>query len=278
MPKRSYVKKAVSTLGSLALTGYLGIMSSACKGSPTTPEPPPTPVTLNFEVYNHIKGYKNNFSKTTMSGDQVIIKVAELGVNDVDQQRIAIKEDGFGRLVRFSNIGEASFYAPKQSMNYDIVLFNAYPGVNYNWMDEKNSKLYQGKHSYTVCRKDYDGQTGPEEPWQEAFDQHNQALILGWIQWGYINRQPNAGSGDFSYGYGYCFGHMGIHQGYRVLIEQSLGGIGPLTIANEEIFENITCVDDIGGGAGSWEKIVAYTTGKLNEVGKHLFADVFAKE
>jgi hypothetical protein len=98
------------------------------------------------------------------------------------------------------------------------------------------------------------------------------------VQWGYINRQPSAGSGDFSYGYGYCFGGMGTHQGYRVLIEQSLTGIGPLRIANAEIFENITGVDDIGGGVGSNEIMTDNITGSLDDVGKHLFAYVFAKE
>jgi hypothetical protein len=249
----------------LTLSVCIALISSRCK-SPSSPEPPapppPVQVTLQFDVYNPIQGERGSFTKTAMSGDNIIIKVSELGVDDVDPQRIAIKEDNFGKLVKFSNTGEASFIAPRQDMYYDIVLFDAYEGVNYNWMDEKNSKLYLGKHSYVVYRKDYDGQAGPD---------------LGWIQWGYIDRRPNAGSGDFSYGYGYCYGYMGLHGGEWVRIEQSLTGTGPLTIATAEIFENITCTQNIGGGAGSWQIIIAQG-GILNEVGKRLFAYVFAKE
>ncbi|HJX05892.1 MAG TPA: hypothetical protein VJ461_04215 [Candidatus Nanoarchaeia archaeon] len=281
IPRRSFLKKTVSTLGSIALAGWIG-SGIGCKSStgPEPPEPVPVQVTLNFEVYNHIQGYKNQLTKTAMSGEPVAIRVGELGVSGVDQDRIAVKEDGFGKLVKFSNTGEAIFTAPKQSMNYDVILFNAYPGVNYNWMDEQDSQLYLEKRNYVVYRKDYDGQTGPETPWREAFDQHNEALNLGWIQWGRIDRQPSAGSGDFSYGYGYCFGGMGAHLGDHVLIEQSLTGPAPMGIANAEIFENITCVDDITGVSS--HKIITImggpNAGSLNEVGKHLLAYVFAKE
>jgi len=36
------------------------------------------------------------------------------------------------------------------------------------------------------------------------------------------------------------------------------------------IFENVANVDDIGRGAGFWEKIIDNTTGNLNDIGEHL--------
>jgi len=115
LSRREFLELGALGIGALAL--------GQCKDNPAMPEPP-VPVTLNFEVYNHTQGYRTSFSKTVMSGEQVIIRVSELKVDDVDPQRIAVREDGFGSLVKFSNTGEASLAAPKKSTNYDVILFN----------------------------------------------------------------------------------------------------------------------------------------------------------
>ena len=285
LSRREFLELATLGMGALAL--------SQCKASsPTTPEPP-VPVTLNFEVYNHTQGYRTSFSKTVMSGEQVIIRVGELNVNDVDPLRIAIREDGFGRLVRFSNTGEASFAAPKQSTNYDIILFNklrpdpSVGEVSYGWMDAQNSSLYKNKRNYTVFRKDFDGQTGPEAAWggeflpevgaYGVFDQLNSALDLGWVKWGYINRQPDASGGDFSYGYANCYGADGCAGGSWIGVnaKKSPTMKGKVAVGLAEGFENICCVDNIGG----WPSLVTIQLwGVLNQNGKDLFAYVFAKD
>ena len=264
-----------------------------CKGNTTGPEvpEPPVPVTLNFDIYNHMTGYiKNHSTINAMSGDPFTIRMSDLGVSGVDEQRLALYTEGFRSNQGFSNTGELTLTAPKQSTNYHIVLFNMIPRLNYNWMDSPiNSKLYKNKRDYVVYRKDYDGQPkkwnynfDQEKPWRVAFNQHNQALDRGWIKWGSFTRKPapNDEQGDFSYGYGYCYGHMGIHAGSRVLVDADILTVygAFLLVANEEIFENATCEDDIGGGAGSWEKMVDNTTGNLNNVGEHLLAYAFAKD
>jgi hypothetical protein len=149
------------------------------------------------------------------------------------------------------------------------------------------SQLYHGTHNYVVYRKDFDGQTGPESAWggefipevgaYGVFDQLNSALDLGWVKWGYINRQPSAGSGDFSYGYSDCYLADGVHRGSWIAvnanklttIKQKVG------VGLAEAFENICSVDNIGGNPSL--TTIQYG-GVLLPKGKDLFAYVFAKE
>jgi hypothetical protein len=105
IPRRSFLKKAVTTLGSIMLAGYIGT-GIGCKSTPTGPS---IPVTLQFEVHNHTKGYKTQFTKNATSGDNISITtdylLNTLGIRDVDPQRIGIREDGFNTLVTFSSSG-----------------------------------------------------------------------------------------------------------------------------------------------------------------------------
>lgn len=269
--RRNSLVKARSALNFLALAVLIGLGTGCGKDNPTTP---PGPVTLQFDVYNHTQGYRSQFSKTVLSGDPLIIKVNELGVSDVDSKRIAVKEDNFGNHVIFSNTGEAAFTAPRQNMNYDVILFNSTNNAPYQWMDDKNSSLYQGTRNYTVYRRDFDGQTGPEDIWENVFDQLNAALDLGWVKLGSIYRQS---SGDFSYGYGNSNGNIGWHAGSFITInpKQCSNELVMTMVGLEEAFENICNVDNIGGNSSL---ATIQTGGVLNPVGKDLFAYVFAKD
>jgi len=272
---RNFRITPVTILGGLALAVLIGLGTGCGKDNPTTP---PGPVTLQFDVYNHTEGYRSQFSRTVLSGDQLIIKVNELGVSDVDSKKIAIKEDNFGNHVIFSNTGEAAFTAPRQNTNNEVILFNSTNNAPYQWMDDQNSGLYNGIRNYGVYRKDFDGQTGPEDVWADVFDQLNAALDLGFVKWGSINRQPSGTSGDFSYGYGDSHGASGWHAGSYITINPQAfsNDVLRMTITGlEEAFENICCVDDIGGHptAGT-----IAPNGVLNPVGKDLFAYTFAKD
>jgi len=236
----------------------------------------PQEVTLQFDVFNHTQGYRNQFSRTVLGGDSLAIKVSDLGINDVDPQRIAIRQDNFGGLVTYSATGEVTFMAPKQSANYDIILFNSSNNAPYSWMDRSN--LVHGTRNFTVYRQDFDGQTGPESIWENVFNQLNSALDLGWVKWGSINRQPNATNGNFSYGYGSdSHGGSGWHQGNLIIINPKLcsNELVMTLVGLAEAFENICGVDDIGGHSSS---MTIQTNGVLNPVGKDLFAYVFAKD
>jgi len=264
--------RSLSALGFPALVIYIGLGIGCKKDTPITP---PGPVTLQFDVYNHTKGYRSQFSKTVMSGDSLIIKVNELGVSDVDSQRTAIKEDNFGNHVIFSNTGKAAFTAPRQNMNYDVILFNSTNNAPYEWMDSQFSGLFNNICNYTVYRKDFDGQTGPEDVWANVFDQLNAALDLGFVKWGSINRQPNGTSGDFSYGYGDSHGASGWHAGSFITVNAKINPNNYVGTGLAEAFENICCVDDIGDHPTAG--IIA-PDGVLNPVGKDLFAYTFAKD
>jgi hypothetical protein len=259
------------------LIGLAVLGTSGCKsGGPTGPEKPVS-VTLQFDVYNHTKGLITNFTRTVMSGENVVINIGELGVVGVDPQRIAIRRDPFGRLEMFSNVGSASFVALKQITSYDVILFNASNNAPYQWMDDLNSQLYKDKRDYTVYRKDYDGQTGPEDVWASVFDQLNAALDMGWVKWGYIARQPSGTSGDFSYGYGNSNGADGWHQGSWITVNPITNDsfISRTAVGLAEAFENICQVDNIGGTASL---VTIQYLGVLNPKGKDLFAYVFAKD
>ena len=280
IPRRSFLKKGLITLGSVALASYIGL-GTGCKKH-DDPIIPPGPVTLQFDVYNHTQGYRGQFSKTVLSESQLIIKVNELGVSDVDPQRIAIRQDNFGKLEVFSSAGEAVFTAPKQNMNYDVILFNASNNAPYQWMDDQSSILYLKKRNCIVYRKDRDGVTGPESVWDSVFDQLNSALSLGWVNWGNINRQPSATSGDFSYGYGICIfggGRVdGLNGGSFILVDPEMNHNDPISmtaVGLEEAFENICRVDDIGGMSSL---MTIQYGGVLLPRGKDLFAYVFAKD
>jgi hypothetical protein len=264
------------------LSVCVSLFSSRCK-SPEEPEKPqPGQVTLRFAVYNHTQGSRGSFTKIAMSGDSVSIKVKELKIDDVDQQRIAIREDGFSNLVTFSNTGEANFRAPNQNMNYDIILFNSSNNAPYQWLDDQNSKLYLDKRDYVVFRKDRDGVTGQESLWERVFGQLNSALDLGWVKWGSINREPSATSGDFSYGYGICIAGGtrgdGLHEGSFIFIDPEINRYNPISMTSVGLsvaFENICSINDVIG-LPSLMTIQKY--GVLLPEGKDLFAYVYAKD
>jgi ribosomal protein L30/L7E len=166
-------------------------------------------------------------------------------------------------------------------MNYDIILFNSTNNAPYQWMDDQSSQLRFKKRNHVVYRKDRDGVTGPESVWDSVFDQLNSALSLGWVNWGNINRQPTATSGDFSYGYGICiFGGGradGLHGGSFILVDVNWASdpTAPTAIGLSEAFENICSVQNIGGNPSS---MTIQYRGVLKPVGKDLFAYAFAKD
>ena len=276
-------------LGGITALG-LGISQACKKKSPFTPKPPKPqiPVSLNFEVYNHTQGPTGvSFTKTYMSGDQVTINIQDLikeyGISIVNKERIAVRQEKFGELIGFSNNKEVIFTAPNQNKNYDIYLFNASNNAPYECMDEQNANLYLNKRNYVVYRKDFDGQDdGPEIIWKNAIDPLKRILNPDWapFRYGSIKRKPkpNDGVGDFSYGFGAYGGWDGAHAGSWITVNwhKYPGSILFLTnIAIEELFENITCTQNICGNPSSH-----YTSrnGEWTPIGIDLVTYVFVKD
>ncbi|MBW2990646.1 hypothetical protein KY348_02990 [Candidatus Woesearchaeota archaeon] len=276
---------------------------TGCKGNPTDPndpEPEPVQVNLAFAIYNHMTGDtgKMYFKDNVWSESTLTIKMSDLtnlGVKGVDDKRLILYSDGFIENLGFSNTGELSIEVPRYNTKYNLVLPQALqPPATYDWVDNQNAQLLKNKRHYIVYRADRDGQPpanwdsrfnfDQEAPWKEAFDQHNRALNRGWIIWGSITRRPNGTSGDFSYGYSDCRTpdgkeHMGLHGSTFVTVNAKIltSYEGFLRIGNSEIFENVTGTYDMGGGAGSWEKMTD-DNGNLNYTGECLLAYVFAKD
>ena len=77
--RRSFLKKAVKGIGTLFLAGYIGLIPIACKKTPFTPEPPPTPphqVIVKVDFYNHTQGIIGEKTYSGMSSQPgLIIKV-----------------------------------------------------------------------------------------------------------------------------------------------------------------------------------------------------------
>jgi len=248
------------------------------------------PVTLTFDVYSHMNGFEMTFSREVMSGSDVTVKISDLGIAGIDENRIAVRDGNFHELLVFGNGGEAAIAAPDEDAKYNIVLFNTIPGLDYEMMDRQSARLYNGNRHNLVYRKDSEGHPknwqcafSQEKPWKEAFEQCDKALNRGWIRWGSFQRNlvHDDEQGDFSYGYGDCRGFMGWHTGTSITLNACLLSElrTYLAIGNAEIFENVTCVDNNGidGSGGSYD-IVTDKGGNLNEIGEHLLVYVFAKD
>jgi hypothetical protein len=79
--RRSFLKKALLSLGSIALAGYIGV---GCKGGSPTGPSTPVKVTLQFDAFNHTQGLRSSLSKSVMSDTSVTVKVSDFSANDVD--------------------------------------------------------------------------------------------------------------------------------------------------------------------------------------------------
>ncbi len=82
---------------------------------------PSEPVILSFDVYNHTQGFLTNFKKTKDPGDLITIKISDLDVEEVDENRMVVRADRFGAWVAFSQKGVVQFEAPKANKSYTLL-------------------------------------------------------------------------------------------------------------------------------------------------------------
>jgi len=59
------------------------------------------PVTLTFDVYSHMNGFEMTFSREVMSGSDVTVKISDLGIAGIDENRIAVRDGNFHELLVF---------------------------------------------------------------------------------------------------------------------------------------------------------------------------------
>ncbi len=271
-----------------AAAGY-GIYKLLHKESPKpTPPPQPVKVTLDFDVYNHTKGYLTHFTRSDIvEGSAVTINVNDLGVSGVDQNHLILREDTVdkvpGAFVGFDkSSGAVTFTAPKANKDYDVFVLNNTPGGNlYYLIDEWVDKGYgilRYNPSAKWCREDRDGITGPEQFIFDVVNELNAALDYSWAKYGALEKvdAPVGSGADFGIGYGNCDFHLGIHSA-------TWAGVNPNIASNEiarrltffeEVFELMTRTDDLNGDTAT---LIAPNR-HLNDIGKDLWAYVFIKD
>jgi hypothetical protein len=269
-----------------ALVGAGALVNYACGdknvSSPTDPTPPNTnnPVNIKLVYRNHTQGKYGERTITKIPGEQFRVKARDIGGGNVDENKVAVREFNFGNLIGFTNNRDLVLNAPNTDKTYEVYGFNIASGADYELMDEQNARLYNGKHNFVVWRRDFDGQTGPEYIWEDVFNQLNNALIRqGGGRYGFIDRKPNANSGDFSYGYGIpSWGNAGQHMYDWIIVHPEGDDLGRISTGLAEAFEIIgNNIDDIGG-QDSQETITNYGSDRLNPTGRDLFAYLFVKE
>jgi len=269
-----------------------GVYFLTKKKNDTTP-PPPIDVTISLDAYNSTKGLQKSLeARTVKAGSTIDIPITELGVTGVDTKYVAVYSEDFKTKIAFDTDSSATFTAPQSNAKYHIILFNKL-GTNfigqqasYDWV--KDARLQNNKRSHKVYRKDFDGQTMEERVWGGAnlpeiggkkgvFDQLKASLNVGYTTWGSIDRQPNATSGDFSYGAGDSIGADGQHLGTRITVNaKKLKYImSMVAVGLAEAFENLLNVDNIGGNPSS---ISIQYQAVLTQNGKDLFVFAYIKD
>jgi len=280
-------KRTLSRRDFLRLNVLTAVSLLACSFiMPVQEEITPKSITvkLTLKYINHTRGPFGTKIIETANGSLVTVTPNDVAGGHVDDKRVAVREEGFGRLIGFSDNGQLSFRAPDHDATYEVYGFNKKSGVNYSLMDNdtfagNGAKLFNGKHFFVAKRKDWNNVSGPEDLWKEVFKQLNRALKYKWATYGYIRREPKAETADFSYGYGVPPGRIntiGWHQGDRIIVRRDMIRVAIFRIGLAEAFELICQVDDISGK--STYKTIWDRGLDLNRKGRDLFAYVFVKE
>jgi len=289
--RRSFLKKTIKGIGTLLLASYIGLTPIACKKTPFTPEPPPTPphqVTVKVDFYNHTQGIIGEKTYTGMSSQPgLIIKINDCpNTSTIDPKRIALRQEnqggGLGKLINFSRTGETNTNFPEENTTtYQAYLMNNTNHADYNLIDEwidKGAGILRFPPNCTWHREDRDGYTGKESIINNAVSQLNNAINYSWAKYGSLNKVGS--NGNFGIGYGYCSNYIGVHTGSWAGAnpDNCFDEIQQLQVFLSEIFELITGTDDLNGHNTFMTITNPYDNGNLNPIGKDLFAYVFVKD
>jgi hypothetical protein len=239
-------------------------------------------VVLSFEVYNHTQGFLTKFDRTTRQGTPVTVRISNLDVEGVREDRMVVRRERFGARVAFNLAGMASFEAPEQDETYTIYLMNASNGADYRKVDtwtNSNEGILEYVPPIRWYREDRNDMNGPEDIILDAVRQLNEALDYSWAKYGSIQRIETRKNSSFGVGYGYCRNQFGWHSLYWAGVNPDHCPDYKMKLATflEEIFELVTRLNDIGG-KDTATLITDPDTGNLNGMGKDLLAYVFVKD
>jgi hypothetical protein len=276
LSRREFMLLSAITIASLVLYGLDSPIQKELNRVQT--------VTITLRYINHTRGPYGTKVIIVESGSSVTVTPLDVANGSVDAKRIAVREEGFGKLIVFSDTGEARFVVPEHNTTYEIYGFNIKSGAHYSLMDDdifagRGARLFMGKHFLVAGRRDWDTMKGPEHLWKKVFSQLNRALKYKWATYGYISRRPKAAEVDFCYGYGIPPGRVndvGWHQGNIIYVRSDMYPVAIFRVSLAEAFELICQVDDVGGRS-SYNTIWDGGYG-LSRIGRDLFAYVFVKE
>jgi hypothetical protein len=206
--RRGFLRFA-RTIAASAFIGSLPIMCSACKGSPTIPEPSPQPpppgkdVTVTVKFYNHTQGPLGEKQYQGKSNESLALSISQLGFNGVYPERIAVRKaadaNTMGSFLGFAKTGGISIPYPQNDETWEAYLMNF--RENAYELYDADEQVYgcklSGPRNITWQRRDI-GLTGPDEPIIEAVRQINVALDYPWKRYGSLTQSDN---GDIGIGY-----------------------------------------------------------------------------
>ncbi len=265
----------------LSIVSFLCSCSKEPQYGTQNPEPS-IPVTLFFDIFNHTQGFLKSFEKIMHSHEDLTIRIMDLGIEGVDEERIVIRKGRFGERVALSKTGEVTFKAPDSNQKFTVYLMNASSGADYKKVDtwiDSNQGILEYTPNMKWCREDRNNFGGPEDVIQDAFDQLNQALDYSWAKYGSFQRSNQEKESHFGVGYGFCRNQFGWHSPYWAGVNPEHCGTYKVRLSTflEELFELVTRLDDIGGKdtAGI---ITHGDTGEFNDIGRDLLAYVFVKD
>jgi hypothetical protein len=250
--------------------------------SETSYQKPLSQVTLSFDVFNHTQGYLTSMKRNIESGRQVVLEIADMEVQGVDETRMVIREGRIGSLTAFTKTGSAEFEAPAEDRQYTIYLMNASHGADYRVVDTwigENEGILEYAPPLKWYREDRDGYNGPEDVIKDAVDLMNEALSYSWATYGSLRRIERRTNGSFGVGYGYCRNQFGWHNLYWAGVNPEYCDTSEERLSTflEELFELISRLNDIGG-KDTASLITDPVSGRLNEMGKDLLAYIFVKD
>ena len=239
-------------------------------------------VSLDFDVYNHTQGYLKSLSHRAVPGSIFRLLISDLGVSDVDERRIVVREKLMGERVAYSRTGECEFSVPERDMAYSVYLMNTSNNAEYRAVDVRVG-IYEGNLQFPREMKwsteDRNGFQGPEEPIAEAIRQLDAALDYPWARYGRFVKIDTKNGAHFTVGYGECRDQYGWHT-------LRWTGVNPIHCYNhklkletflEEIFELVTGTENIAE-KDTVSMIADNKTGSLNGIGRDLLAYIFVKD
>lgn len=275
--RRDFLKEAATVAGTAAISS-IPIIHSGCKGGPA--DIPENPVKVNVTFFNHTQGELGHRTYEGLGGENLSIKISDLGFSGVDGSKMAVRRatgtpESLGGVVGFSKTGAAIVSFPEKNEDWEAYLMNA--GADYELIENQASfTSYVYARSLTWRREDI-GVSGPEEPIIEAFRQVQEAISYPWKKYGELRQDPN---GAMSVGYRIqdepAFISMGTYAPVYIRVSPEICNTDELKL--KYFIQSIFRITTHSGNLGDQEShlsICNQQTGSLSPQGRDLTAYVY---